>query len=314
MSEPVRIGIIGHGKIARDAHVPAIRGNGDFTLSAICDRHGPGEPDVPLFRTPAAMFEARAVDAVAICTPAPPRHAIARQAVEAGVAVLLEKPPCATLGEVEHLVALAQERDVRLFAAWHTQYHPAIDAAAALLRREGLAQATVRWEEDVRTWHPGQDWIWRAGGFGVLDPGINAFAVLTKMLDGLIVEGGRFEIPAGAETPVKVQLALRTGDAAIDALFDWTVTGEEHWTVAMETQAGSALLIDLGDGSLRIDGERVPLVADYDTEYEGVYQHFAALLRDRQSRVETTPLRLVADALLVAERAPSDWTLPTGAA
>lgn len=310
MSDPVRIGIVGCGKIARDAHIPAIRGSRGFTLAAICDRSGEGEPDVPLFRTPAEMFEAKGVDAVAICTPARPRAAIAREAIEAGVAVLLEKPPCATLGEVGQLIALAKKRDVPLFAAWHTQYHPAIDAAAMLLRSEGLAHATVRWEEDVQKWHPGQDWIWRAGGFGVLDPGINAFAVLTKMLGGLIVKRGWFEIPARAETPVKAQLHLDAGDAAIDVLFDWTVTGQEQWTVAMETLAGSKLLLDLGDGSLRLNGDRVPVVADYDTEYEGIYQHFVALLRNRQSSVEVEPLQLVADAMLVAQRRASDWLLP----
>ncbi|MBB6124200.1 Gfo/Idh/MocA family protein [Sphingobium subterraneum] len=309
MSDPVRIGIIGHGKIARDAHIPAIRGAADFALSAICDRSGPGEPDVPLFRTPAAMFAAGAVDAVAICTPAPPRYAIARDAIAAGVAVLLEKPPCATLGEVEQLVALAQERSVPLFAAWHTQYHPVIDAAAALVRREGLAHVEVRWEEDVRKWHPGQDWIWRAGGFGVLDPGINAFAVLTKLLGAPIVESGRFEIPAGAETPVKAVLHLSAGDAGIDAVFDWTVTEQDRWTIAVDTLAGSALLLDLGDGSLRIDGERAPVTADYGTEYDGIYRHFSTLLREGRSSVEITPLRMVADAMLVVERSTSLWTI-----
>ncbi len=37
-------------------------------------------------------------------------------------------------------------------------------------------------KEDVRRWHPGQDWIWEAGGFGVFDPGINALSILTEVL------------------------------------------------------------------------------------------------------------------------------------
>ncbi len=43
------------------------------------------------------------LDAVAICTPPQVRHAIARDAIEAGKHVLLEKPPTATLSELEDL-------------------------------------------------------------------------------------------------------------------------------------------------------------------------------------------------------------------
>ncbi|WP_338072355.1 Gfo/Idh/MocA family oxidoreductase [Halomonas flagellata] len=45
--------------------------------------------------------------AVAICTPTHLRHTRARLALEHGKAVLLEKPPGATLSEVEDLIALA---------------------------------------------------------------------------------------------------------------------------------------------------------------------------------------------------------------
>jgi D-galactose 1-dehydrogenase len=40
----------------------------------------------------------------------------------------------------------------------------------------------VIWREDVRVWHPGQDWIWQPGGLGVFDPGINALSIITHIL------------------------------------------------------------------------------------------------------------------------------------
>jgi D-galactose 1-dehydrogenase len=40
----------------------------------------------------------------------------------------------------------------------------------------------VEWKEDVRQWHPGQQWIWQPGGLGVFDPGINALSIVTWML------------------------------------------------------------------------------------------------------------------------------------
>ena len=40
--KPIRIAIIGFGKIAADQHVPAIQGNGRFELVASSSRSGKG--------------------------------------------------------------------------------------------------------------------------------------------------------------------------------------------------------------------------------------------------------------------------------
>ncbi len=50
---PIRIAIVGVGKIARDQHVPSIRGNRDFELVATASRHGtidgvPSFPDIEI--------------------------------------------------------------------------------------------------------------------------------------------------------------------------------------------------------------------------------------------------------------------------
>ena len=37
-------------------------------------------------------------------------------------------------------------------------------------------------------------------------------------------------------------------------------------------------------------------------EYEGIYQHFAALLKSRRSHVDGAPLRLVADCFMLGRR------------
>ena len=52
----------------------------------------------------------------------------------------------------------------------------------------------ILWHEDVHKWHPGQQWIWEPGGFGVFDPGINAFSIATKIFPGgLFVQSRRPE-------------------------------------------------------------------------------------------------------------------------
>ncbi|MET0366405.1 MAG: gfo/Idh/MocA family oxidoreductase, partial [Sphingobium sp.] len=45
--DPIRIAVVGVGKIARDQHLPAIAGNGAFSLAATVSPHDPGVEGVP---------------------------------------------------------------------------------------------------------------------------------------------------------------------------------------------------------------------------------------------------------------------------
>src|SRR5271170_6200989 len=91
---PYSIAIIGVGKIARDQHLPVIAKNPDFRLAAVISQSGAQVEGVPTFPTAAAAYAALPdLDAVAIATPPSVRHALAREALDAGKHVMLEKPP-----------------------------------------------------------------------------------------------------------------------------------------------------------------------------------------------------------------------------
>ncbi len=101
---PIKVGIIGFGKIAQDQHLPAIERHPRLELAATVTRHGKGLEGTPCFTDYRQMLtEAEDMEAVAICTPPSVRYDIARDCIEAGKHVLLEKPPGVTLTEVEHL-------------------------------------------------------------------------------------------------------------------------------------------------------------------------------------------------------------------
>ena len=141
----IRIALVGFGKIARDEHLPAIHANPDFELVAIVTSSVPTDMNPPHFRTVADMFAAMSgeIDAVAICTPPAPRFAIACEVAAAGVALLLEKPPTATLGELDILLHHTETHEAPVFTAWHSQYAAAIDAAQHTLAGEEIAPETV---------------------------------------------------------------------------------------------------------------------------------------------------------------------------
>ncbi|HZF43180.1 MAG TPA: Gfo/Idh/MocA family oxidoreductase [Sphingomonadaceae bacterium] len=298
------IGIIGFGKISADQHAPAIAGGGRFELVAATNRSPLTLDGVATYQDHAQMLRETPMDAVAVNTPPGPRYQLARDCLQAGKHVMLEKPPGVTLGEVEALARLAAERGVTLMTTWHAQENDAVLAAAELMRAGPIAGIDVFWHEDVRKWHPGQAWIWEPGGFGVFDPGINALSILTRIVPGaLIVRGAKLAVPANKAMPIAVELEMASPavTGAIAASFDFRYTQGERWTIEAVMASGQRVLLSDGGARLSVDGtERV--APDDSGEYPRLYARFAELIAAGRSHVDLEPLRVVADAFMMGAR------------
>src|SRR5207302_8627241 len=66
------------------------------------------------------------LDAVVIATPVPTHYPLAKQALEAGKHVFVEKPPAMRAAEMEELVALAEEQGLVLMPGHLLLYHPGV--------------------------------------------------------------------------------------------------------------------------------------------------------------------------------------------
>jgi D-galactose 1-dehydrogenase len=300
----IRVGLVGIGKIARDQHIPVLRESSDFTLCATVSGHSRLE-GIENFSSVGQMLERADVDAVAICTP-PQQHFEAAQAcLEAGRHVLLEKPPCRTTTELDVLTDLSTRERKTMFQSWHSRFAPRVDAAAKALHGRRILRGSIVWKEDVRLWHPGQSWIFRAGGFGVFDPGINAISIATKILaESISVSEATLHIPENCDAPIAADVLFRTAAGAeIAAVFDFRHTGTQTWDIRLETDGGPVVLSE-GGSALSVDGTKIPGAGapNDHAEYEPLYRHFAALIRERRSDVDARPFRLVADAFLVGRR------------
>lgn len=308
--QPIRVAVIGLGKIAQDQHLPVIARNGDFELAAVVSGRGVEVPGAPTFRTQADMLAAvHDIDAVAICTPPHVRHGIAREALQAGKHVMLEKPPALTVTELQDLAARAAGLGRVLFTTWHSQYNAAVDEAKSRLQGQRIRRLHIAWKEDVRHWHPGQDWIWEVGGFGVFDPGINALSILTKIMPGpIFVAAADLVTPTNRAMPIAAVLRFAspagTEDAALTAEFDWRQTGPQSWTISVDTEDGQSLVLSEGGAKLAVDGRSVAEAPP--AEYADIYQRFATLVRDGKSAVDAAPFQLVADAFMVGRRVTTD--------
>ena len=307
---PLRTAIVGFGKIAIDQHIPSIRANPRFNLVAASSPRIEPQPGLAVYRDHREMIAAEKLDAVAVCTPPAIRYEIACDCLEGGLHTLLEKPPGATLSEVEVLEQIAARREVTLFTTWHAQYNPAVTAAADAIAGQRISTMRIVWKEDVRKWHPGQQWIWKAGGFGVFDPGINALSIATNIFPGpLVLRSAELLIPENRQAPIAAELAFTSpvADGPLTAAFDWRHSGSEAWDILIETSSGKKLELSQGGARLAIDGQRAAgegtaREAEIAPEYVGIYTRFVDLIDQRRSLVDLDPLRLTADAFLAGSR------------
>ncbi|MCB8820985.1 Gfo/Idh/MocA family protein [Microvirga rosea] len=300
-----KVGIIGFGKIAQDQHLPAIRSNPNFELTAVASQRGltPDEAKHTFTDYREMLREVPDLDAVAICTPPQVRHAIARDVLEAGKHVLLEKPPAATLSELEDLRRIAGEMGKVVFTTWHAQYNRGVDVARDTLAGRTVRRLLVTWKEDVRHWHPGQQWIWQAGGFGVFDPGINALSIVTKIMpQPVFIKQSVLQFPENRDAPIAASLKLSTGTEGADlqAVFDWRQTGPQTWDIEVDCEGGPLLKLSHGGRRLEVDGSLV--VEEGDDEYPEIYRRFETLLASGRVEVDDAPFRLAADAFMIGRR------------
>ncbi len=303
-----RLGIIGLGKIAQDQHLPVVAKNPAFELAAVVSSKGP-YGSVPRFSTAKELFASGIeLDAVSLCMPPTPRFAIARDALDAGLHVLMEKPPTPTVGELDAIAKHAEKTGRILFTTWHSQYNAAVDQAKHMLKGKRVTHLRVSWKEDVRHWHPGQEWIWEPGGFGVFDPGINAFSIVTKILpQPIFVQSCILETPRNRQTPIAAGITFKPsweGEAQLTADLDWRQTGEQSWNIDVETADGMRLVLRNGGTELYVNGQRT--IMEPMQEYEAIYRYFAELLASGRSHVDAAPLQLVSDCFMLGRRAETE--------
>lgn len=304
---PIKLAIVGVGKIVRDQHLPSIESNPDFSLEATASRNA-SVNGVAAYTDIESMISACELDAVALCMPPQYRYAAAKFALEQGKHVLLEKPPGATVSEVEQLQGLADQQGVSLYATWHSRHGNAVAMAKIMLTELAITSVKLSWKEDVRKWHPGQDWIWQAGGLGVFDPGINGLSILTECLtDAAFVTQAKLEFPSNKAAPIAAEVKYRTSNGVeIVGDFDWRQREGEAWSIDFQTDSG-VLQINDGGAALFFNGEPVDIPAHSEYgEYQAIYQRFAQVIKGGISDVDLRPLKLVADTFLLGHRQDVD--------
>jgi D-galactose 1-dehydrogenase len=301
-----KLGIVGVGKIARDQHLPVLARSPDFRLVAAASRNARVDGVRNFSRLSEMLDAVPELEAVSLCTPPAGRVEDARLALSRGLAVMVEKPPAVTLAEAHELIALSEAKGAPLFFTWHSRHAASVAAARSWLMGRTVRRVRIAWMEDIRVWHPGQNWILEPGGLGVFDPAINALSIVTYILpEPFALRTGRLVFPSNRQAPIAASLTFcdRRG-APIEAELDFLHPGRPRWDIDIETDAGDLRLAD-GGARMEIDGRPIALDEGADLlhgEYEALYARFADLIRKGETDADLTPLRHVADVFMLAER------------
>jgi D-galactose 1-dehydrogenase len=306
MAEKLKIALVGIGKIAVDQHVPSIAGSDDWELSATVSRAGTVD-GVPAYTDIDTMLaENPGIGVVSLCLPPVPRYEYAASCLRAGRHVMLEKPPGATLAEVHALEAMATAAGKTLFATWHSRMAKGVEAAKTALADKIVQRGHINWKENVRQWHPGQDWVFEPGGLGVLDPGINALSILTEVLPKPVhLKSATLHTPINKQTPIQVEMIFSGG---ITASFDWLKDGSQMWEQDFTATDGTNVQLLDGGNRCVVDGaEQNPSKLG---EYPALYARMAELVRLGESDVDLAPMVHVSDIMTLGQRhdaAAFDW-------
>lgn len=138
----VRLGVVGAGRIAQVAHLPALAKARNITLVAISD---PSETlaagvaakyGIEPFTSTETLLE-QDLDAVLIATPDRFHHPLGTLALQAGKHVLMEKPLAATVQEAEDLAGLASRSGLKLQTGAMKRHDPGLAFAKAHLDKIG---------------------------------------------------------------------------------------------------------------------------------------------------------------------------------
>src|SRR5216110_1790923 len=108
-SESIRVALIGYGLGGRSFHAPIIAANPDLRLSVVVTEH----PAARVVANAEDLFERRDdIDVVVISTPNRTHVPLAQAAVDAGLAVVVDKPLAPTSTEARRLIDHAKRRRV----------------------------------------------------------------------------------------------------------------------------------------------------------------------------------------------------------
>jgi len=167
MAEEIRVGIIGFGLAGSVFHAPLIAHTPGLRLAAIVTRDpekiAAAEqlyPGVQAFKSADDLITADAIDVAVVATPNAFHVPISKQAIKAGIAVVVDKPIAIDSVSAQSVVDLAKENDVLLTVFQNRRWDGDFLTLKSLLEQHELGKI-ARFESRFERWRPVPKGGWR---------------------------------------------------------------------------------------------------------------------------------------------------------
>ncbi|OQD55505.1 oxidoreductase [Streptomyces phaeoluteigriseus] len=268
---PLRVGLIGYGLAGSVFHAPLIAATEGLVLDTVVtsnperqEQARAGFPDVRVAGTPEELFARSGdLDLIVIASPNKTHVPLARTALEAGLAVVVDKPVAGTAAEARELAGLAEQRGLFLSVFQNRRWDNDFLTLRDLLA-EGALGDVWRFESRFERWRPQPKGGWRESGdpaeiggllydlgSHVVDQALVLFGPVTQVYAETVVRR------AGAETDDDTFLALTHANGVRSHLYASATTAQlgPRFRV-LGSQAGYVKYgLDPQEAALR-DGER----------------------------------------------------------
>jgi len=212
----IDVGLIGFGLAGRAFHAQVIRATPGLRLAAILQRHGNEAsekyPDVRVVRSVGELLDIREIRLVVIATPNETHAPLARQCLEAGRDVVVDKPFATTWKEAAELVELARKCG-RLITVYQNRRYDGDFQALGQIVADGTLGHIVRFETNYDRFRPDLKpgaWRERVGpGSGIL------FDLAPHLIDHALV---LFGLPEAVTADVRLERPVAVVDDAFDVM------------------------------------------------------------------------------------------------
>jgi len=197
--KPLKLGIIGCGKVAEERHLPALKMIPEVEVVAAADididraRLLMGRFDIDCPCTDYLTLLGRPdVQAVAVLTPTLSHAEIGVAALDAGKHVFLEKPLALTLDQCDQLIAAAERSPAKIVVGFNLRWHRLVRRARAFIQTGDLGTITAirsvyshyRQGEDAPVWHRKRE----LGGGVTINEGVHHFDLWRYLLNSEVAE------------------------------------------------------------------------------------------------------------------------------
>jgi predicted dehydrogenase len=207
----LRVGIVGAGHWAQDAHIPGFRSCEEVDLVAICDidrgraERVASEAGIPRwYRTAEEMLAAERLGLVSVVTPDDSHPADVRAAIAAGAHVLCEKPLAVTIEDARALARAADAAGVRTKIGFTFRAAPTVMRLREIVASGELGEPhlLMAFQQNAQFLDPARPFHWkmdpaRTGGGAIVEYGIHTLDLARWLMGNVtrVCATGRTIIP-----------------------------------------------------------------------------------------------------------------------